>query len=146
MHTSIVRYVEQKHKPILLFFRLSLSSNFNDNTDAGGTNVFDDGNNIWNISKTPGTNIIGGPYLGGNYWSDYTGFDTNDDGLGDTDVPHGLGDYLPLVSSAEETTDINQSNFDRGFPIRHALDGDWAGAQSFIPTLNTFTSTEIYMR
>lgn len=27
---------------------------------------------LWTITKTAGTNIIGGrPYLGGNYWSDY---------------------------------------------------------------------------
>jgi len=42
--------------------------------------------------------------------------------------------------------DISQPIFDRGFPIRHAVDGDWAGAQSFIPTLNTLTKTEIYLR
>jgi len=41
---------------------------------------------------------------------------------------------------------VNQSVFDRGFPIRHALDGDWAAAQSFIPTLNTLTNAEIYLR
>ena len=25
--------------------------------------------NYWNITKTPGTNIVGGPFLGGNYWA-----------------------------------------------------------------------------
>ena len=34
-------------------------------------NAVDDGTNTWNIAKTAGTNIVGGPYLGGNYWSDY---------------------------------------------------------------------------
>ncbi|UCD07609.1 MAG: right-handed parallel beta-helix repeat-containing protein [Candidatus Aenigmatarchaeota archaeon] len=55
--------------------------------------------NLWNTTKTAGTNIIGGPYIGGNYWSDYTGQDTDGDKIGDT--PHVLDsnntDYLPLT-------------------------------------------------
>jgi len=42
--------------------------------------------------------------------------------------------------------DVNQSNFDRGFPIRHAADGDWAAAQSFLPTFDTLTKSDIYLR
>jgi len=42
--------------------------------------------------------------------------------------------------------DLNQSMFNRGFPIRHATDGDWAAAQSFMPTLDTLTSAEIRLR
>jgi parallel beta-helix repeat protein len=53
-----------------------------------------DDTNIYNITKTLGTNIMGGPYLGGNYWSDYAGNDTDRDGIGDT--PHSY-DLLPLV-------------------------------------------------
>ena len=48
-------------------------------------------NNIWNISKTAGTNIVGGPYKGGNFWGkpDGTGFsqvtgDSDWDGICDT--------------------------------------------------------------
>ena len=43
--------------------------------------------NAWNITKTPGVNILGNPYLGGNFWQDYTGVDTNNDGFGDTHPP-----------------------------------------------------------
>lgn len=74
-------------------------------------NAFDNGNNIWNITKTNGTNIIGGSWLGGNYWSDYTGIDTTGDGLGDTLLPYNSsggivngGDWLPLVFGVPDTT------------------------------------------
>jgi len=67
-------------------------------------NAFDNGNNIWNITKIPGMNIIGSAWLGGNYWSDYAGEDTDGDGLGDTMIPYNSsgnitngGDFLPLT-------------------------------------------------
>jgi parallel beta-helix repeat protein len=60
----------------------------------------------WNITPTPGTNIIGGPWIAGNFWSGYNGNDTDLDGLGDTLVPfdlngeiHENGDYHPLLET-----------------------------------------------
>jgi parallel beta-helix repeat protein len=85
------------------------SSNFIYNNYFNNTqNAWDSGNNVWNVTKTAGTNIIGGSWLGGNYWSDYAGMDTDGDGLGNTKVPYNSsgdiqngGDYLPLTSVGE---------------------------------------------
>jgi PKD repeat protein len=60
--------------------------------------------NYWNSTKTAGTNIIGGPYLGGNYWAspDGTGFSEThpDRGDGFCNEPYVFNewntDYLPL--------------------------------------------------
>ncbi|RLF59258.1 MAG: hypothetical protein DRN27_03200, partial [Thermoplasmata archaeon] len=54
--------------------------------------------------------------------------------------------YVNVVSTTPEIIDVNQSVFDRGFPIRHAVDGDWAGAQSFNPTISTITRVDVYLR
>ena len=67
---------------------------------AGVNLVEDHGTNTWNTEKTPGENIIGGPYLGGNYYDLYEGSDSDEDGIGDTpyQIPGGSNiDYLPLV-------------------------------------------------
>ena len=53
--------------------------------------------NYWNTTKTLGTNIIGGPYLGGNYWDDYNGTDTDNDGLGDTYLPYTCNNNIGIL-------------------------------------------------
>ena len=80
-------------------------------------------NNSWNIAKTLGTNIIGGPFLGGNFWSLYNGIDTNKDGLGNTLTPwKGLtnaivngGDDFPLVNGSSTTAQMLQSLLNSSF-------------------------------
>jgi parallel beta-helix repeat protein len=60
-------------------------------------NIYNSIGNVWNITKTLGRNIINGPYLGGNFWLNYTGADLDGDGLGDTYTPFNDGDYHPLT-------------------------------------------------
>ncbi|MEL4304260.1 NosD domain-containing protein, partial [Methanococcoides sp. LMO-2] len=76
--------------------------------NTNNTLINDSTGNFWNITKTAGTNIIGGSYLGGNYWAhpNGTGFsetnntDADRDGICDETYTIAAGhiDYLPLAA------------------------------------------------
>nr|QNO46940.1 hypothetical protein CLAIAILK_00001 [Methanosarcinales archaeon ANME-2c ERB4] len=77
---------------------------------SNADNAYDDGSNQWNTAATDGPNIIGGPSIGGNYWSDYTGTDPEGDGLGNASYNIAGGgnfDYHPLCPSASVKGDLN---------------------------------------
>lgn len=83
-------------------------NNYLNNTDNGYFGPVEAG--LLNYEKTGGANIVGGPYLGGNFWAspNGTGFsqthpDADHDGI--CDVPYvvnaeeGVTDFLPLAPS-----------------------------------------------
>jgi hypothetical protein len=65
-----------------------------------------------------------------------------------TDTISQTGVFTDTVQaqSLVEVLDVDQSVFDRGFPVRHALDGDWGAAQNFTPMYDIVTRVEVYLR
>jgi len=65
-------------------------------------------------------------------------------------VTNNLGGMDSVVKtiniSSLEINDVNQSVFNRGFPIRRVLNNDWAAAQNFTPSVDVLTKIELYLR
>jgi|GEM_PF-1237401 len=106
-YNTITNNTAKENSPCGIYLDSSSNNTIYNNYFDNTNNAYDTGNNIWNISQTSGTNIVGGSWLGGNYWSDYAGVDADRDGLGDTLLPYNSsgaiqngGDWLPLVKAA----------------------------------------------
>lgn len=96
-------------------------NNYFSNSDDNVTFSHSNSGNQWNVSQTEGPNIVGGPYLGGNFWAtpDGSGFsqatrDINMDGICDSayTISSGNVDPSPLHSytAFEGVTYVNPSD------------------------------------
>lgn len=106
-----------------IYLNSSNNTIYNNYLNNSNNAIIISGNNTWNINRTIGSNIIDGPYLGGNFWAqpDGAGFsqlcaDASADGICDSSYMYGSGniDYLALAPFLRKTstsitvnTDVN---------------------------------------
>ncbi len=150
--------------------RNQIYNNYFNNTEIS---VKSGSGNSYNTTKTPGTNIIGGSYIGGNYWGkpDGTGFsdtavDNDRDGISDSaySLPgSSYVDYLPLVYPsnspepvlpvADFSTDITSGNAPLAVTFADKSTGDptewdWDFGDGNVSTeqnpVHTYTSAGTY--
>jgi parallel beta-helix repeat protein len=103
--------------------------------------------NVWNTTKTSGMNIIGGPFLGGNFWANLngTGFsqisnDLNSDGF--CDRPYKVNgsdfDYLPLANppffpGIELKVDVGEPDINNSSEISIEIDRNILNFGTLLP-------------
>lgn len=95
-----------------------LNNYFNNTVNAEANNGT---GNVYSIEKTTGTNIVGGPYLAGNYWAKPDGLgaseitpDTDGDGIADKIYRlenSDYVDYMPLVAVEVQEPALPVANF-----------------------------------
>ena len=75
--------------------------------------------NLWNVTRRPGPNIVGGPEIGGNYYTDYNETDLDGDGFGElpyliqnVDADLDNYDYLPLMIPGDDPVSCGDANGD----------------------------------
>jgi len=111
--------------------------------------VYPGSKSIWNTNKTAGPNIIGGPFIGGNYYSDWIGTDENKDGFTDmprviyedsfAQPPAVIKDNLPLYAqlTVNRATDEEDANVADGkCDIDTSTAGDQCTLRAVIQTTN----------
>ncbi|MFA5411727.1 MAG: NosD domain-containing protein [Candidatus Micrarchaeia archaeon] len=96
---------------------------YNNIVNASGAQgvIQSDSLDYWNSSKTLGTNIIGGAYQGGNFYSNYTGADTDGDGIGNTP-------YIVNAYSGSVNVDVYASEYGSSgtwTTFANTYDQDW---------------------
>ena len=99
--------------------------------------------NKWNVSLRSGTNILGGPYIGGNFWNDYVGSDTDGDSIGDTLIPYNGsgnirigGDYLPIILTDVTPPTVSLTYPNGGESVNGTITITWTASDDFDDALD----------